>query len=77
MQWPVDYPNNVPFCRIKNLAPDYLDNRMIDDYETEIRAKAHESLGTSMMFDLCEILREKIADLNDTVVDKFKGIIAA
>lgn len=77
VEWPVDYPQSVPFCLLKNMAPDYLDNKMLDDYEQEIRKKAHETLGDSMMFDICEILRERIADLNDTVVNKYKGIVQA
>lgn len=77
VEWPVDYPQSVPFCLLKNMSPQYLDNKMLDDYEQEIRKKAHESIGMQMMFDICEILRERIADLNDAVVDKYKGILQA
>lgn len=59
---------------IKNKAPDYLDNKMIDIFETEIREKAHEAIGDQMMFDVCEHLRERISDINDTVLDKFNAI---
>ena len=45
VEWPVDYPNSVPFCLLKNMSPDYLDNKMLDQYEQEIRAKAHELVG--------------------------------
>ena len=30
-----------------------------------------------MIFTICDHLRERIAELNDKVVEKFKGIIAA
>jgi len=30
-----------------------------------------------MIFGICDHLRERIAELNDSVVDKFNGIIAA
>ena len=30
-----------------------------------------------MIFGICDHLRERIAELNDAVVDKFNGIIAA
>ena len=45
---------------LKNLSPEYLNNQMIDKYEQEIRMRAHESLGSQMVFDICELLREKI-----------------
>ena len=28
-----------------------------------------------MIFNICELLRERIADINDKVVDKYKGIL--
>ena len=30
-----------------------------------------------MIFDICELLRERIADLNDKVVAEYKGILDA
>ena len=36
---------------------------MIDKYEQEIRMRAHESLGSQMVFDICELLREKIGEI--------------
>lgn len=45
VEFPHDYPNNIPFMQLKNLSKDYLDNKMLDEYETQIRAKAHESVG--------------------------------
>jgi len=45
VEFPHDYPSNIPFMQCKNLSKDYLDNNLIDKYETEIRAKAHESVG--------------------------------
>lgn len=35
LELPHDYPSeNIPFMRLKNLAPDYLDNKNLDEYET-------------------------------------------
>ena len=48
---------------------------MIDKFETEIRAMTHELVGCPMMFDICEHLREAIAEINDRVLGKFNKII--
>ena len=74
MEVGVEYPNKIPFMLLKNLSPKFLDNRMIDQYETEIRAKAYESIGMQMIFDICELLREKICEINDKVNDKYSEI---
>jgi|TARA_B110001450_G_C17444612_1_gene409367 hypothetical protein len=34
VELPHDYPNSVPFLRLKNLSPDFLNNKNLDDYET-------------------------------------------
>jgi len=66
------YPAMPPdMMLLKNLSPDYLNNQMLDEYETEIQAMAHEMIGDQMMFTLCDHLREKIAEINDNVVGKF------
>ena len=72
------YPQKTPdYLVLKNLSPDYLDNQMLDAYETEIQAMAREMIGDQMMFNLCDHLREKIAEINDQVVDKFNKILDA
>jgi hypothetical protein len=43
---PHNYPDKVPFMLLKNLSPEFLNNKMIDGYEQEIRMLAYESLGT-------------------------------
>ena len=45
LEIPHDYPNNIPFMRLKNLSPEYLNNANLDEYETQIRALARENLG--------------------------------
>lgn len=62
---------------LKNLSPEYLNNKMIDGYEQEIRVRAYESLGAQMIFDICELLREKIGEINDKVLGKYNEIIKA
>ena len=60
-----EYPECVPQFRIKNLSTDYLDNKTIDSYETEMRERAEESIGAMMLYELCELIKEKITDVND------------
>ena len=75
LEVPHDYPNqNIPFMRIKNLSPDFLDNRTIDEYEQQIREVARENLGMQMIFTICEHLREQISNINEKVLDKYNQI---
>lgn len=70
------YPAQAPeILLLKNLSPDYLNNTMLDEYETEIKQMAQEMKGEQMIFALCDHLREKIAEINDEVVGKFNQII--
>ena len=55
---PEDYPESVPFFRIKNLCAEYMDNKLLDKYETQMKAKAEESKGSSMIFELTDWLKE-------------------
>lgn len=61
--------------RLKNLSPNYLDNRNLDDYETQIRALCRENFGMHMIFMVCDHLREQIGEINDKVVEKFQAIM--
>ena len=74
---PHDYPNNIPFMRLKNKSPDYLNNANLDDYETEIRALARENVGMQQIFLVADHLREKIAEINDVVLGKYNNILKA
>jgi|TARA_B110000285_G_scaffold101885_1_gene115917 hypothetical protein len=66
---PGGYPHTEePIVRIKSLSGDYLDNNDIYRYEQLIRKTATESLGMPMIFTLCDLLREEIAELNDAVL---------
>ena len=42
---PEDYPNEIPYFRIKNLAPDYIDNNTLEQFEEEMRERANENIG--------------------------------
>ena len=76
MELPHDYPNDrIPFLRVKNLSPDYLDNNYIDNYETEIRKMAREGLGGPVLFEVADWLREQICDINEGVLGKFEDIM--
>tara|TARA_B110000285_G_C14939299_1_gene521202 strand:- start:257 stop:847 length:591 start_codon:yes stop_codon:yes gene_type:complete len=74
VELPHDYPNSVPFLNLKNMSPQYLDNAMLDDYETQARVMTREMLGSQMIFDICESMREKIAAINDEVLNKYYKI---
>lgn len=71
---PDDYPNEIPYFRIKNLAPDYIDNNALEVFETEMRKRAQESLGQMMIFELVDLLKEKIVTINETVLNKLDQI---
>lgn len=60
-----EYPNVVPYFRIKNFSPDYIDNAVIDKYEEEMKKVAQECLGSMMIFQMCDLLKEKITEVND------------
>ena len=66
---PVDYPNEVPNFRIKNLSPDYIDNNALEIFENEMRERANESIGQMMIFELSDLLKEKILTINETVLE--------
>lgn len=42
---PENYPNEIPYFRIKNFSPEYLDNNHLEHFETEMRERATESIG--------------------------------
>ena len=71
---PDSYPNEIPFFRIKNLSPDYIDNNTIDRFENEMRERANESLGQMMIFELADLLKEKITTINEKVLEKLDQI---
>lgn len=71
---PEDYPLQVPYFRIKNLCPDYIDNTRLDQIEQEMRDQAEDMVGDIMAFQLCDYLREQLGEINDKVLDKLNEI---
>jgi hypothetical protein len=69
---PHDYPNTVPNFRVKNLSFEYLDNKLLDKFETEMKKKAEESLGSLMIFELANYLKSELTEMNDGVVNALK-----
>ncbi len=67
---PDDYPNSVPSIRLKNLSPDIIHNNLVLDFERLIMTKAQDSLGTMMIYEICEALREQIANMNEIILKK-------
>ena len=71
---PESYPNEIPYFRVKNLSPEYIDNNALEVFENEMRERANESLGQMMIFELADLLKEKIMNINKTVLDKLDKI---
>ena len=71
---PDDYPNQVPNIRIKNLCQDIIDNNLMIQFESMVMTKAEESIGTQMIYDVCEHLRERLADMNEKILNKLQEI---
>ena len=71
------YPDCVPFFRLKNLSPDYMDNKFIDRCETLLRQRAEDCLGSMMLFEMCDLIKEKITAINDEVLEKVDQIVQA
>ena len=69
-----DYPAVIPVFKVKNLSPDYIDNAVLDSYEDEMRELGEECLGSMMIFQLCDLMKEKIVDINDRVLEKLDMI---
>ena len=64
------YPNEAPSMRIKNLSPDIINNNLVLEFDKLLTKKAEESLGTMMIYEVCEALREKIGEMNDIILKK-------
>ena len=71
---PDEYPNVVPSIRIKNLSPDIINNNIILEFDKLVTKKAEESIGTMMLYEVCEALREKIGEMNDIILRKLDEI---
>ena len=71
---PDDYPNSMPSIRLKNLSPDIINNNMILDFERLITTKAQESIGTFMIYEICEALREQIMNMNEMILNKLREL---
>ena len=71
---PDQYPNEVPSIRIKNLAMDIIDNNKILEFEKIVNEKAEGSLGTPMIYEICEALREILSEMNDMIISKLRVI---
>lgn len=64
----------MPNIRIKNLCQDIIDNNLMIQFEQMVMTKAEESIGSQMIYDVCEHLREKLSDMNDKILYKLKEI---
>ena len=71
---PDAYPNEAPLIRIKNLALDIIDNNKILDFEKLVNEKAEQSLGTPMIYEICEALREILSEMNEMILKRLRVI---
>ena len=71
---PEEYPNEVPVFRIKNLSPEYLDNNALESFADQMRERAGESLGQMMIFELTDLLKDKICAINEGVLHELDVI---
>jgi len=69
----LSYPDCVPYFRLKNLSPDYMDNNFLDRCETLMRQHAEENLGNMMIFELCDLVKTLMTDINDEVLSKIEA----
>lgn len=68
------YPDVEPYFRLKNLSPDYMDNNFLDRCETKMREHAQESLGQMMIFELCDMVKSEMCDINERVLAAFDKV---
>ena len=66
---PDTYPEEIPYFRIKNLTPEYINNNTLEKFSDEMRERANESIGQMMIFELTDLLKEKITNINEGVLE--------
>ena len=42
---PETYPEEIPYFRIKNLSPEYINNNTLEKFADEMRERAQENIG--------------------------------
>ena len=47
---------------------------MLDKWETEMTDRAQELLGSMMIFEITDYLKEKVVEINEAVLDKYEKI---
>ena len=60
--------------RIKNLTPDIIHNNKMVEFDKLVAIKAEESIGSQMIYDICEGLREHLANMNELILGKLKEL---
>ena len=46
----------------------------MEDFENEMRARATESIGQMMIFEIVDLLKERITTINEKVLGKLDAI---
>ena len=70
----LSYPDCAPYYRLKNLSPDYMDNKFLDHCETLLRQRCEDLMGQMMLFEMCDLIKEKITNINEEVLGKIDQI---
>jgi len=51
-----------------------MDNNFLDHCETKMRAIGEASIGSMMIFEMCDIVKSLITDVNDEVLGKIDKV---
>ena len=68
------YPHQVPVIILRNHSQDIIDNNLMIQFEKLVTEKAEESLGTCMLYDVCEAVRERLQEMNEKILNKLAEI---
>lgn len=56
------------------MAMDIIDNNKILEFEKLVNEKAESSIGTPMIYEICEALREILSEMNELILKKLRVI---
>ena len=71
---PENYPAEIPSVRLKNLSPDIIDNNLLLLFEKLLTKKGEDVVGSPMIYEMCEALRERLGEMNDIILKKLDDL---
>lgn len=69
-----DYPHSVPHLILRNLTPDIIHNNLMIEFERLIIEKAEQSVGAAMIYDICEVVRDQLQNMNEKILNKLREL---